>query len=103
MAELTHCARVRKRPQRVHKCSQAFPSIRAGIILLEVLALLDRVAASHVKSANSHGAWGAAGNRCCFVACEKLMSDSRHRDAAPWGSHLGNLLSESHVLVAREK
>ena len=37
--------------------------------------------------------WGGAGKRCCFVAFEKLMNASNHRDAAPWASHLGNFIS----------
>ena len=70
MAQLTHCPRVRKRPQRVHKCSQAFqaapkPSSKKCCRFWTV------VAASRVKGANSHGAWGGAGKRCCFLGRAK--------------------------------
>ena len=51
------------------------------------------VAASRVKGANSHVAWGGAGKRCCFLGRAKsLMSANSHRDAAPWISHLGNFI-----------
>ena len=93
MAQLTHCPRVRMRPQRVHKCSRALPSIHAETVLVEVLSLLDRcccVACQRCKQSRGMGRGREA--LLLLRACEKLMSANSHRDAAPWISHLGNFI-----------
>ena len=98
MAQLTHCPRVRKRPQtRPQVFASASKHSRRNRPRISVVAFGPCCCVACQRCKQSRG-MGRGGEVLLLLiglakrACEKLMSANSHRDAAPWISHLGNFI-----------